>query len=99
MDQAFLGKDWEIILHHFPVVCCGYLGLPVFPNLTPRADFFLHPLPASSLLLGMQHVTDPPVPKPRGYWWAAGYTRKGGRQKCISTNAGFSLIVYLCVQG
>lgn len=31
------------------------------------------PLPASSLPLGRQHVTDPPVPKPCGYWWGPVY--------------------------
>lgn len=95
MDHAFLGKDWEIILDHSPVVCC-VATCASKAHIRFMQIFFLHPLPASSLPLGMQHVTDPPVPKLCGYWWGAA---KGYRQKCISTNAGFSFIVYLCVRG
>lgn len=75
------------------------MWLPVLPKFTPRADFFLHPLPASNLPLGMQHVREPLVPKSCGYQWETAYTREGGRQKSVATNAGFSLIVYLYVQG
>lgn len=75
------------------------MWLPVLPKLTPRADFFLHPLPASNLPFGTQNVADPSVSKSCGYQWAIAYMREGGREKSTATNAGFSLTVYLYVQG
>lgn len=78
-----------MILDSFPGVCCGYL---CFRNSHLGQISSCIPLPASSL--GTECLADPPVAKPRGYWWEQ-YAREDGRQKCMVTNAGFSPIVYL----
>ena len=53
-----------MILDSFPGVCCGYLCF----RSSHLGQTSCIPLPASSLLLGTECLTDP-VANPRGYQW------------------------------